>query len=235
MKILNWTFLALFISACAAPETQVNPQAAQETAFAMAWTTVAQTQASMPTTLPTETMLPPATETPSSVFKQGDTRKYSWNYLGSIDSGGVAITIGRVVIAEKDAMAIDFSKGKIFDDKPVVAEVMFIIENKTSGMISVYPDQGKIMVGSEQINMMDFSFAGTSVGGVYSGDILPGAKLIGGLWVGFQRTPLNDINSMTIFINAPHDKDFNSLGQDYTFNLDLSQKQFVEYPAEFPK
>ena len=235
MKSFKWITLALLISACAAPATQVNPQAAQETALAMAWTTVAQTQVAMPTTQPTETMVPPATETPSSVFKQDDTRKSSWNYLGSIDSGGVVITIGRVVIAEKDAMALDFSKGIIFDDKPVVAEVMFIVENKTNGIVSVYPDQGKIMVGNEQINMFDYSLAGTSVGGNYGGDILPGAKLIGGLWVGFQRTPLDDINSMTIFIDAPHDKDFNSLGQDYTFNLDLSQKQFVEYPAEFPK
>jgi PBP1b-binding outer membrane lipoprotein LpoB len=62
MKFLKWIVLALFISACAAPKTQANPQAAQETAFAMAWTTVAQTQAAVPTTLPTETMTPPATQ-----------------------------------------------------------------------------------------------------------------------------------------------------------------------------
>lgn len=237
-SILFFLFTLLLISSCSpsAVVPTIPVEVIQQTAIAKAFVALTQTQLALnPVTIqePTSTPLPTPTTPPTETA--GPLKDYSWNYLGSQDSGGVVITIGRVVVGEKTAIPVDFSLADIFDDRPVVAEIIFVIENKTAGMISVYPDQGKVMVGSEQIEIQKFMSAGYSIGdNQYSGDVLPGAKLIGGLWIGFQRTPLDQINSMTIFINAPYNQNYDTLGPDYTFNLDLSQKQFVEYPNEFP-
>ncbi len=236
-KKLCYFFVTILLSACASPVAPAQPtEISQADLLSTALAGVIQTQTAMAANLPpTETPSPP-TITPFPPTDAAITgNEYSWNYLSSIDSGGVVITIGRVLIANKNLIPVDFTASRIYDDKPVVAEIIFIVENKTNGIVSVYPNQGKVMVGSEQVDMFNFSLDGGDIDeSVYNGDILPGAKLIGGLWVGFQRTKLEEINSMIIFINAPNDQNFNTLGPDYTFNLDLSQRQFVEYPAEFP-
>lgn len=225
--------LAVLLSACASPATP-QVEISQSDLLSTALAGVQQTQTVMAINAITEvTATPFFTDTPLPPTERAQTgNEYSWNYLSSIDSGGVVITIGRVVVANKKYLPIDFSDAVIYDDKPVLAEIIFVIENKTSGIVSVYPNQGKVLVGSEQIEMFPFAMDGGDIEGVYNGDVLPGAKLIGGLWVGFQRTSLEEINSMTIFISAPHNPNYETLGPDYNFNLDLSQKQFVEYPEE---
>ena len=75
---------------------------------------------------------------------------YAWNYLASQDSGGLTVQIARVLIGEKSAVGIDFSNGgtyTLFDDKPVVAEIDFIISNKTDKTINIYTDQDMVVAG----------------------------------------------------------------------------------------
>ena len=229
---IKFIVMALWISACSQNEP-TPPTISQDQILDTAVAGVIQTQtAGAPSPAPSETPLPaaqPATETSASAGQE-----YAWNYIATQESGGVVITIARLVVGERDAVGIDFSSLTIFDDKPVVAEGIFIVENKTASIISVYPDQGKALTGSEQVEFFDYAIAGANAGdSQYSGDFLPGAKLIGGLWFGFQRTSLTDINSMTIFISSPFETNsLTNLGPDYNFVLDLSQKQYVELPEE---
>ena len=235
-KMLLSLFVALFMTACAGGSTPTQAEISQEDTMNTAIAAVMQTQAAQATAQPTATVaLPTVIPTDTPVDASG--KEFSWNYAASQDSGGVTITIGRVVFAQKDALPKDLLDGLntsvTLVDKPVVGEIIFIVENKNNFIVTVYPNFGKVLVGSEQIDLMDFWSDGTSVsGGDYGGDVLPGAKLIGGLWFGLSRTNLADINSMTIYIEAAHDQNFQNLGQDFNFILDLSQKQFVPYPEE---
>jgi len=160
--------------------------------------------------------------------------EFAWNYLADQTSGNVKVQIARLVIADKTAINQDFTDGglvTIFNDKPVVAEVIFIVTNNSDKPISIYPDQGKVIAGSEQIDLTDFMM-GTEFGEKFSGDIYPGVKAIGGMWFGFKRTALVDIQKMTITFMGPSDQSLNRLGPDYTFQLDLSQRQDAAIPTE---
>lgn len=224
--------LTLVTLACGQSATP-TPEMSQEDTLNTAIAAVMETQAvSAPTSAPA---LP--TETAAEPQSTASGKEYSWNFLASQESGGVTITIGRVVVAEKSALPKDLidtlNTNPLLADKELVAEIVFVVENKNSSIAGVYPYFGKVLLGSEQIELMDFWSSGTSISEApYGGDVLPGARLIGGLWFGLSRTNIDDINSMTIYIDGPHDSNFNTLGDAFNFTLDLSQKQFAPYPDE---
>jgi uncharacterized lipoprotein YajG len=233
-KIMLLAVLVVFLTACGTPAVPTEPALSQnqlmETALVQA---VGSLTAAAPS--PTETIIPNATpEALTTQTLEGEV--YAWNYLASQESGGVVITIARVLLTRHDAnpkIKESLATNQILSNKPVIMEVIFIVENKTDKMVSVYTNQGKILAGSEQINMLDFAMAGSNIIGTYSGDILPGAKLLGGIWVGFERVSIEEINSVTIFIDGPSDaQSFSNIGPDYNFVLDLSERKFEEMPAE---
>ena len=164
-----------------------------------------------------------------SLFSSGN--QYAWNYLGQIDSGGVVIQIARVLLAEKTAFNDDFLKEPYFQDKPVVGEVIFIIKNNTSQVISVFPDQGFITIGNEQIDTYEAINSGR-IGDYVGGEILPGNTKIGGYWFGLRRTGLDEIQNMNIVIAAPFDNAYNTIGGEYHFQIDLSERNNEAMPDE---
>ena len=159
---------------------------------------------------------------------------FAWNYLAGQESGGLQVEIARFVLADKTAVDEDLTAGgltTIFDDRPVVGEIIFIITNPTQRIISVYPDQGKVIGGGEQIDLLEFASA-AEFGDNFSGEIHPGVTVIGGIWFGFKRTPIDRITSVTIVFNAPHNQNFDSLGPGFKIVLGLNDRQNQPMPDE---
>lgn len=181
------------------------------------------------TTAPTSTApVPTDTSQPTTAPNLG--QHYAWNYIATQESGGVTVEIVRFVLADKATIDQDFDLLTPFDDRPVVAEIIFKITNTTDKIISIYPDQGKVIAGAEQVELLDFFLA--SFGDEFSGDIYPGVTVIGGMWLGFKRTSVDDITTVTIAFLAPFDENFNSLGPDFNIVLDLSTRQDQPLPDE---
>ncbi len=183
----------------------------------------------LPTNTSTSTQLPASTESlPSD-------KEFALNYLGSQDRGGVVVEIARVLVGDKVAvgteMGNNFNDCDAFKSTTVVVEIVFKVTNNTSQVISIYPDQGTVVIGNEQTDLVDFLFCG-EFGDSFSGDIFPGVTAIGGMWLGIKRSSVADVNSIIISFGGPSDKNYNSLGSDYYFELDLSNHIFEEYPTE---
>lgn len=182
---------------------------------------------------PIPTIPPPPTATPlppTSLPTAATGQFYAWNFIASQNSGGVNVEIARFVLAEKTAAPQDFGLIEAFNDRPVVAEIIFRISNSTDKKISIYPDQGTVVAGSEQIELLDFFLA--SFGDTFSGDIFPGVTVIGGMWFGFKRTPIEEITTVTINFLGPFDENFNTVGPDINIVLDLSTRQNQPLPDE---
>lgn len=161
--------------------------------------------------------------------KGGDV--YAWNYPQAIDSGGVAIQIGRVLIAKPGAFDDEFLKGAYFQDKATIAELIFVVKNNTGQSMNVYPDQGHVVANGEQVNLLDAALVGSG-GDPLGGEILPGVTKVGTLWFGFRRSSIEDLQAMTIVLPAPHDNYLYTTGQEYRFDLDLSNRKNESLPDE---
>lgn len=157
---------------------------------------------------------------------------YAWNYPAEINSGGVTIQIGRVLIAEKTAFGDEFASSPYFEGKPVVVEVFFVVRNDAGITMNIFPEQGVALVGGEQIDLLYDSTSVTN-GESLSGQILPGVTKIGGLWFGVRRTPLDQVQKLEIIISAPSDNSGTTYGSEYHFQIDLSERKAEEMPDEF--
>lgn len=190
--------------------------------------------ASIPTQPPPT--VAPALPTDTAVPATGAGSIFAWNYIGSQESGGLRVEIARFVVADKLALTdFDFTGGgriKVFDDRPVVSEIIFKITNTTQEKINIYPDQGKVIAGGEQVDLLDFAIQGSTFGDDFSGEIFPGVTVIGGMWFGFKRTPVDQITSATIAFSGPSGDSFNSLGPEFNIVLDLSNRQNQPIPDE---
>jgi len=157
---------------------------------------------------------------------------FAWNYITSQESGGIKVEIARLLIADKTAIPdVDFSFVTSFDDKPIVGEIVFKITNNSQQTLSIYPDQGTVIVGGEQIELIEYLMLAT-FGDSVGGEIFPGVTKIGGIWFGIKRTSVTEIQQITIAFSAPHDANFTSLGQDFNFTIDLSNRQDQPVPDE---
>jgi len=225
-RIIITLLITAFVLACRgiAPAQPTVDVGAIQTAA------VQTSQASLHTQPPAaDTSQPTETTTPSTFGNY-----FAWNYIAREESGGLQVEIARFVLADKTAVDQDLTAGgltTIFDDRPVVGEIIFIITNPTQRIISVYPDQGKVIGGGEQIELLEFASA-TEFGDNFSGEIHPGVTVIGGIWFGFKRTPIDRITSVTIVFNAPHNQNFNSLGPEFKIFLDLTDRQNEPMPDE---
>jgi hypothetical protein len=194
---------------------------------------VLQTQAAQaPTFTPQPTPTTAQTETATNLGAGGNI--FALNYLGSQTSGGVTIEIARVLFGDKDvtnaAVGGVFDQFDNFQDKTVVVEIIFKVTNSGTQVASVYPDQGTVVVGSEQVSLFDYFM--TESGESFSGDIFPNVTLIGGLYFGLKKSQVAEISQMTIAIDGPFDSNFNKLGQDFYFQIDLSNHVFQDLPDE---
>lgn len=221
--------LILLITACStAPQEPTQDVASIQTAAMQ----TALDSLITPTSFPQPTELPTQTQDPVQTGEGKQGKHFAWNYVGSQDNGGVVITIARLVLADKSILTDqNFAALPIFDDKLVVGELIFIVENKTDKVISVYPEQGTVIAGSEQVALREYMF-GATFGEDFSGEIFPGVKAIGGIWYGLRRTMVDEIISLVVSISGPIDAEFNRLGPDYNFTIDLTDRKDEPIPPE---
>lgn len=179
---------------------------------------------------PTNTTAPTETIAPTEAIDL--TQIKAKNYIGSQESGGVILEIARILIAQKEAIDEDFSRSELFDDKPIVVEVILKIINNTDKTVTVYADQGKIAVNGEQIELFDYALEGARFGDDLGGEILPGVTVIGGIWIGVKRTPFDDINKIIIQISSPRDADYHELGPEFNITVDVVDWGYEEVPDE---
>lgn len=95
--------------------------------------------------------------------------------------------------------------------------------------MSVYANQGLLMANDEQVQLDSYMLFSQ---GTTSGEILPGATVIGFVRFCLKKVTPDTIHKMLIKISSPYDEYFRNYGQDYVFNLDLSQHQWVDKPDE---
>lgn len=158
------------------------------------------------------------------------------NYVGEQERGEVVIQIGRVLVGDK--AYVQFSTGSpfkadIFDDKEILAELIFVVTNNSDRPVTINLYNGSVQVNSEQIDLFDYLLANTTFGDNLSGEIYPGVTKIGGLWFGIDRSTLDDISTMTFRTDGPVDaEDFSSMGEDYLISIDLSNRIFEAMPEE---
>lgn len=223
-------FFAFAIAAIACQSTPVPTSLPMENIVQTVAAELVMTQTAQVASLPSSVPVVTDTPLPSVAVPAGN--HFAWNYLASQESGGIKVEIARLVLADKTSIPdIDFSSVTVFDDKPIVAEIVFKVTNNSQQTLSVYPDQGTIVVGGEQIELTDyimFATFGDSVGG----EIFPGVTKIGGIWFGIKRTSIAEIQQITIAFGGPYDANFSSLGSDFNFTIDLSNRQDQPLPDE---
>ena len=233
MKNIFPLLAAVFLLVACAPSKQSVQTAIAGTQTA--WTAIpSQTPNPTNTPLPSHTPLPKYKPIPSSTpiatkIPNGD--QFAWNYIASQESGGLLVEITRLSIADKNAVSQNFSDYSIFDDKPVVGEFVLKMTNNSDKVISIYPDQGIVVIGSEQIELDEYMFVNT-VGDDLGGDIYPGVTKIGVIWFGIKRSAVKDILSLTFTFNRPIDANWNDLGDDFNFIIDLSERKNDPIPDE---
>ncbi len=234
-KLIVTTLLIAFSATACAQSTPVpNPTADVNAIYTQAAMTLfAEATQSVPAT-PEPTLLLPPTE---ALQETQNGSIFSWNYLAEQTSGGMTIQVARVLIANKEAaekeFGYDFDQAEILVDKTVVIEIIYKVTNNAGEAIAIYPDQATVIVGSEQVDLSEYMLSGTRVGENIGGDIYPGVTAIGGVWFGVKRSPLDDINNITIIISPPvASDDWQALGEEFKFDLDLSTRGFAPMPDE---
>jgi len=183
---------------------------------------VGTTETPLPAT--TSAGLPATTRTPLS----GEIERLALNDAETQDSGGVAVTVLRVLFGEMEDVRASLPE-RVFSSREwegvlVAGEIILQIENTTDKIAAIYPWQdGIVVVGSEQITPSSFA---VKIGSLDhpDGEIYPGHTKIAGFWFGLHHTSLADISSVLYMINAPSDEAENALGPDYRFEIDLSSK-----------
>lgn len=192
---------------------------------------LATAEASMitPTLVFTKTPIPSATVRPSLE------KAYSWNFLAEKTSSNVKLEIARILLANKNDIKnnsdLPFDTWPVFDNTNVVMEIIFRVTNNGNDVVNVYPDQSTLIIGNEQIELTEFMFYSPIIGDV-SGEIYPGVTKIGGLWVGIKRSDLESINQFTLVCSGPFNNNLITKGEDFRFDIDISEKKTEPFPAE---
>lgn len=179
-----------------------------------------------------EVTVPPPTEMPTpTVAASGD--EYAHNCMGKFDSGGIEINVVRALVAKKAATGQDFSLAPVFENVDVVGMLILRITNTSDKQLSIYPDQGTILIGSEQVELRDYLLGG-GIRGLddVGGDIFPGISKLGGFWYGIRQMSLDQITTAQYLISAPVDDGFNRTGDDLNILLDWSDKAFEPLPED---
>jgi hypothetical protein len=225
-KALVFCLVLLTLCACAAQPSAAAIQ-----------TAIANTQtASLSEAGPTATITPlAATRTPApSATPPVQIHGFAWNGLQALEEGGLRVEIARLVVMDKNTLPPAeqerMAASSDYTDKNTIVQIYFKISNNGDQTVHLYVNQGLVLVNDEQVKLFDFIRDTDSNLG---GEFLPGASVIGVSTFALKRVSVDEVNKMTIKISQPFDAHLNSLGQDYLFNLDLSQHAWATKPAEF--
>ena len=239
-RISELALAALVLTACgqAGPDANAVNTAIVETQAAQQPSSTPQNVApSTNTPRPSPTPLPPTgTPVPTEHFSTDDL--WAKNYVGSMESGGVVVEIARVLVGYKSAMPDwgfedfnDYIQG--WANVDVVGELVFKITNNTNVTMSIFPDQGTVQIGSEQIDLSDYMF-GTTFGDAIGGEIYPGVTKIGGMWFGIRRSTPSEVTQLIYRCSAPRKSDDfrDQVGPAIVLTIDVPVHAWEDMPAE---
>ena len=189
------------------------------------------------TATPTNTPEPtPTPEVPVIAAVEG---AIAANYLGMQDQGGVELEMVRVLCKDiekfrSDHLASGVSESDMeeFSSSVTACEFILRITNNTEGAVTLYPNQGQVLINGEQIE--PWGFFGT-VGDPFedtSGEIHAGVTRIGGFWFGVRRSAFDEVGTIKYIVSAPVDDDWDSLGEDFTFEISTDGWEFETIPDD---
>lgn len=173
-----------------------------------------------------------ASNTPQPTQLQFNTTDdiFAFNKVAAKESGGIRIEIARIVIGRKEIMEREghkFADISQLNDVDVVGELIFKVTNISDKEVSVYLDQGVVVINNEQIDLQ--------IGDDTSGSLLPGATTISGFRFGITRAKMSEITTMLVRVKAPVDGNNNVLGEDFEFTIDLSQREYQRRAIDINK
>lgn len=141
----------------------------------------------------------------------------------------VALTRGGVTVMVVDGGCVDinnpsFAKLRTQDtwkNAKTACILSIDVKNTTKGTINVFPDQGTVQIGDEQIELANFLF---DEEGDIGGECLAGAKKHGLIMFAVTRTTYDKVKKMRLVFSGPADANFNRLGKGYDFTLAMVAK-----------
>jgi hypothetical protein len=247
MKVAGVILLMLALAACAPSQAQISTPIAQtqaaiptntETPVPTATSTaVPSTPTATYTPRPTQTQRPSPTTAPTATETPvGAIDHFALNNLTSIEQSGLTIEVARVGFFSRQWLlaadgATSFVTKSQFDGMDVFGEIILRMTNTTDGKLTIYPDQGTVIIGNEQI---DLNNSRTGIGGMddLGGDIFPGVTKVGGVWFGVRRSTLEQITNLLYAFSGPFNADFRRVGDEFEIGLDVSSHDFEPYPED---
>jgi hypothetical protein len=178
------------------------------------------------TSVPTKTPEPTKVSTPTAAATEG-----IWigkNHVATIEQGKLTVKLARILfedkatVAKREGKSID-GLGADWESATILGEMIFVITNASGKTLSVYPDQGIVLIGSRQIELALMT-SGLAALDDISGDIYDGVTKVGGFWYPLARLTMDDIKTVTLRVSAPVDEEFNWVGEEFVFMVDLSSK-----------
>jgi len=194
-----------------------------------------------PTEEPTEET--PSEETEEKTTKEEITDKEitgvlakAMNYAGKQEESGMEIEIIRILFGDKKyiekKIGEKFSDCSIlFDEVNTVGEILLRVTNNSNKILNIRPDKGIIIIGNEQINPEDYYCEIYTMEDI-SGQLYPGIMRIGGFWFGVRRSTWDEVIKVKYIIDALYDEDYADVGEDFQFEINLSEKSFEPMPEE---
>jgi len=150
------------------------------------------------------------------------------NHVATIEQGKLTVKLARILFEDKASVEKEQGRslegiGAEWDSATILGEMMFVITNASGKTLSVYPDQGIVLIGSRQIELALVTSGITALDDI-SGDIYDGVTKVGGFWYPLPRVTWDDVKTVTVRFDGPVDEHFNSMGEEFVFVVDLSSK-----------
>jgi hypothetical protein len=155
--------------------------------------------------------------------------RFSRNYVGTVEQGGVRLEVARILIANKTIYADQFAQVAAFANYDQIGEIIFRVTNVANETRTIYPLFGSVVVNSNQIDLE--SWYSGRVGANVGGDILPGATKVGGTWFGI-RTKVPDVSRLQIVVDPATTTDYKKAGGSFKFDIDLSHHTWEPLPTD---
>ncbi len=245
LKLTVLILCLLIFSGCSVlrPEPTATPT---QTPIPTSTLTPTNTPTNTPT--PTQTPTPTPTFTPTPISPEDLIAK---NYLGNQTRVNVDLEILRLLLADKEILLLGHPQVRsdkikpirfgnpVFDDKPLVGEIVLRVTNLGEEVYTLFPSDLIIQIMGRQIVLDDYIMAEayyTKGANPFNPDILPGSTLYLAYWFGIEDVDLSEIKEMAVYLEAPYevmyDGSWLATGQNYYFKFDLLEWVFEPMPEE---
>ncbi|MBN1485307.1 MAG: hypothetical protein JXA37_11360 [Chloroflexia bacterium] len=177
------------------------------------------------------TKLVVVTPTPEPTPEERKEQGIAANYVMTQEQGGIEITLVRVLCGDaaywkETNPALDSDQ---FANSITVCEFVLEVVNNSDIVLTVYPDQGEVIIGDEQVEPWDFFASIDSLEDI-SDDYQPGVKRVGGFWLGLRRTKWDEITQIIYTVGSPIDEEWDRHGEDWYFKISTEGWGFEAVP-----